>query len=126
MPVPVATITVSRTGAIAYNNLGSYAAQRQQYAQAEKYFEQAFTLDLGFALAHRNYAMSLVAQKQRAKAINHLETKATLWTNNDRLVGEYLASLMTQVYTERYQKDQEQMALEQAAEKKVIEQRRSK
>ena len=116
----------ARTGAIAYNNLGSYAAQRKDLAQAEKYFEQAFTLDLGFALAHRNYAMTLVAQKQRAKAINHLETKATLWTNNDRLVGEYLASLMNEVYTERYRKDQEQMALEQAAEKKAFQQRQPK
>ena len=116
----------ARTGAIAYNNLGSYAAQRQEFAQAEKYFEQAFTLDLGFALAHRNYAMTLVAQKQRAKAINHLETKATLWTNNNRLVGEYLASLMNEVYAETYRKQQEEMAREQAAEKKAIEQRKPK
>ena len=116
----------ARTGAIAYNNLGSYAAQRQEFAKAEKYFEQAFSLDLGFALAHRNYAMTLVAQKQRAKAINHLETKATLWTNNNRLVAEYLSSLMNEVYAEQYRREQEQMSREKAAEKEANEQRRPK
>jgi tetratricopeptide (TPR) repeat protein len=111
----------ARNGAIAYNNLGSYAAQRQEIAQAQKYFEQAFKLDLGFALAHRNYAMTLVAQKQLQKAIDHLQRKAVLWTNNDRLVGEYLAALMTQNYQEQYKKEQEQVALEKAAEKKAAE-----
>ena len=109
----------ARTGAIAYNNLGSYAAQRQELAKAEKYFEQAFMLDLGFALAHRNYAMSLVAQKQREKAIQHLERKAVLWTNNDRLVGEYLAALMNERFSEQHKKDQEQMLREQELEKKA-------
>jgi len=109
----------ARTGAIAYNNLGSYAAQRQELGKAEKYFEQAFLLDLGFALAHRNYAMSLVAQKQREKAIQHLERKAVLWTNNDRLVGEYLAALMNERYSEQYQKNREQMQREQELEKKA-------
>ena len=116
----------ARTGAIAYNNLGSYAAQRKEFPKAEKYFEQAFTLDLGFALAHRNYAMALVAQDQRPKAITHLERKATLWTRNDRLVGEYLATLMNEVYSERYKKEQQQAALEQAAEKKALDQKKNK
>ena len=108
-----------RTGAIAYNNIGTYAAQRQEIAKAERYFEQAFKLDLGFALAHRNYAMTLVAQNQRAKAINHLEKKAILWTNNDRMVGEYLSTLMTQSYAEQYKKEQEAIAAEKAAERKA-------
>jgi tetratricopeptide (TPR) repeat protein len=112
-----------RSGAIAYNNLGTYAAQRNEIQKAEKYFEQAFTLDLGFALAHRNYAMTLVAQKQRQKAIDHLQRKAVLWTNNDRLVGEYLAAIMTEAYGEQYKKEQEQMALEQAAEMKALEEK---
>ena len=41
-------------------------------------------------------------------------------------MGEYLASLMNEVYAEQYRKQQEQMALEQAAEKKAIEQRRTR
>ncbi len=108
----------ARTGAIAYNNLGSYAAQRKEFAKAEKLFEQAFLLNLGFALAHRNYAMTLVAQNQRQKAIQHLERKAVLWTNNDRIVGEYLAQLMTENYSEQYKKEQEQVLREQALEQK--------
>ncbi|MBY0504277.1 MAG: tetratricopeptide repeat protein [Bryobacteraceae bacterium] len=115
-----------RNGAIAYNNLGSYAAQRQDFARAEKFFEQAFLLDLGFALAHRNYAMSLVAQKQRAKAINHLQNKALLWTNNNQLVGEYLAALMNENYAEQYKKEQEQALREQELERKAMQERLAK
>jgi Tfp pilus assembly protein PilF len=109
-----------RTGAIAYNNLGSYAAQRKQFPQAEKYFEQAFNLDLGFALAHRNYAMTLVEQNQRAKAIAHLEKKALLWTKSDRLVGEYYTYLMNQVYAESYKKEQEELQRERELERKAL------
>lgn len=113
----------ARSGAIAYNNLGTYAAQRNELAKAEKYFQQAFTLDLGFALAHRNYAMALVAQKQRDQAIAHLKNKAVLWTNNDRLVGEYLAALITEAYQEQYKKEQELIAIEKEVERKALEQR---
>lgn len=113
----------ARNGAIAYNNLGTYAAQRNEIPKAEKYFEQAFTLNLGFALAHRNYAMTLVAQKQLQKAIDHLQRKAVLWTNNDRLVGEYLAALMTESYREQYKKEMEQAAIEKELEKKALEKR---
>ncbi len=116
----------SRTGAIAYNNLGSYAAERKEFPKAEKYFEQAFTLDLGFALAHRNYAMVLVAQDQRPKALRHLEQKAILWTRNNQMVGEYMAELMRQAYAEEAKKERELAAIERDIEKKAILERQKK
>lgn len=108
----------ARTGAIAYNNLGSYAADRREFPQAEKYFEQAFNLDLGFALAHRNYAMVLVAQDQRAKALRHLEQKALLWTGNNQMVGEYFAELMRQAYAEEAKKERALAEIEREVERK--------
>ena len=70
--------------------------------------------------------MTLVAQKQKQKAISHLERKAILWTRNDRLVGEYLTALMNEAYAEQFKKQQEQMIREQELERKAQEARQKK
>ena len=80
--------------AVACNNIGSILAGEKKFAEAQAWFERAIEYDIRFVAAHRNLALVLNDQGKRRAAINHLQTKGLLWTNNDEVLGRLNVDLI--------------------------------
>ncbi|MBY0375453.1 MAG: tetratricopeptide repeat protein [Bryobacteraceae bacterium] len=83
-----------RPAAIACNNMGSFLAAEKKFPEAQAWFERAVEFDIRFVPAHRNLALVLNDQGKRGAAINHLQNKALLWTNNEESLGRLNVDLL--------------------------------
>lgn len=83
-----------RPAAIACNNVGSFLAAEKKFPEAQAWFERAVEFDIRFVPAHRNLALVLIDQGKRGAAMNHLQNKALLWTNNDESLGRLNVDLL--------------------------------